>query len=607
MYENIRENKNDLSSSPPPTLSLGVHAALVLIVAVALVGMFQTELARSFQDNSSTPPNDNAPLPINVSGNAQKKRGDLGVGLGSNNLEQNSSLTVGNNQTIKGDGTLKLGESNAKEVLTGPIAGGQIRGSADTDSAGFVVTEDGSGGPIVRQTNLRLYVEDDPNDYFSIWGNSCGTGYSGNCHNLAASQESARFVANGDTYFNISGGRTGIGTTNPDAKLDVLGDGTEGTASIRFSHPGVGDGRGANIGFGTDDKLHIADSWNPESGTIATFDQESGNVGIGTTSPGEKLVVQGGNAAPTNGGTPAKINIIGPIQDKAAGDNPPFEMAELWLGSKEGGSDGKQVSGLASFARNDWNRSPSEGGVGGPINADLRLYTTNSSREPAERMRIEPNGNVGIGTKSPAGLLDIEERTSNSPGKLYLGTADNDVGRGNTINEIRLYARSSPTNDQWAAGIRTVQETNYADDIALAFHTTADRNGGCAVNPGSCYDEQMRIDRAGNVGINTTNPSRILDVNGNARVRDNLFVDDNVYADDYYLRDEGKWVSDLDGGECRTCIQQRDDGSETGGSRCTDWIPNNPDSKVGSWSGWASDSNNYDPDSARVKRECRPS
>lgn len=43
------------------------------------------------------------------------------------------------------------------------------------------------------ETELRLYVEDDPNDAFSIWGNSCG----GTCNNLNSSLYNTRFFGDG--------------------------------------------------------------------------------------------------------------------------------------------------------------------------------------------------------------------------------------------------------------------------------------------------------------------------------------------------------------------------------------------------------------------------
>ena len=95
-----------------------------------------------------------------------------------------------------------------------------------------------------------------------------------------------------DRLFINGSGNVGIGTTDPESKLEIYGDGsTVGSAAIRFNQPNGENG--FSIGLGTtDNKLHIGDSWNPESGTHVTIEQ-SGNVGIGTTDPSAKLEVRG--------------------------------------------------------------------------------------------------------------------------------------------------------------------------------------------------------------------------------------------------------------------------------------------------------------------------
>lgn len=57
-------------------------------------------------------------------------------------------------------------------------------------------------------SDLRLYILDDWDDRFSIWGNSCG----GNCTDINAASDIATF--RGD-------GRVGIGTVSPKAELDI--------------------------------------------------------------------------------------------------------------------------------------------------------------------------------------------------------------------------------------------------------------------------------------------------------------------------------------------------------------------------------------------------
>ena len=106
--------------------------------------------------------------------------------------------------------------------------------------------------------------------------------------------------SSGDSYFN--GGNVGIGTDSPNYKLDV-GDFSNGNEVIRLAVPGSSDAsirfmegsdvNGMSLFFdGGDNNLYIKRHSNSEAGTpVMTFQRDSGNVGIGTTSPGAKLEV----------------------------------------------------------------------------------------------------------------------------------------------------------------------------------------------------------------------------------------------------------------------------------------------------------------------------
>lgn len=85
---------------------------------------------------------------------------------------------------------------------------------------------DGSDAAIVTQTtapdgagDTRLYVLDDANDRFSIWGDSCA---GGSCWSAAAASEVARFVGNGTTLLGLKA-NVGIGTDDPTDRLTVGG------------------------------------------------------------------------------------------------------------------------------------------------------------------------------------------------------------------------------------------------------------------------------------------------------------------------------------------------------------------------------------------------
>ncbi len=67
-------------------------------------------------------------------------------------------------------------------------------------------------------SDLRLYITDDGNDAFSIWGGTCG---GGSCGDLNAASQVVRFEGGGNVLFS---GNVGIGKrASGDLKLDVAG------------------------------------------------------------------------------------------------------------------------------------------------------------------------------------------------------------------------------------------------------------------------------------------------------------------------------------------------------------------------------------------------
>jgi hypothetical protein len=102
---------------------------------------------------------------------------------------------------------------------------------------------------------------------------------------------------------------------------------------------------------------------------------------------------------------------------------------------------------------------------------DLRFATANS-----ERMRIDSSGKVGIGTTSPAQLLEIH------------GASNPAVLLKDTTNNVISYL--------------------YSQDLVGAVGTASNHPFVFNVNNG----EKMRIDTSGNVGIGTTSPAAGLTI-----------------------------------------------------------------------------------------------
>jgi len=192
-------------------------------------------------------------------------------------------------------------------------------------------------------------------------------------------------------------GNVGIGTTNPGATLHVnsgwAGSITTLSAAFTSSQFKVTDTANPTVGL----HIGLTSGYNPyiqgaasASATTSLYLQPfGGNVGIGTTAPGGRLEVWVGaestNPAVTSplslrlrSGSPTPLNVMGGVEFIS------------W--------DNDRKSAIYGIRRDDGDAGRS---------GDLRFYTKNSSDAFGERLRIEPSGNVGIGTTAPSQALEV--------------------------------------------------------------------------------------------------------------------------------------------------------------------------------------------------------
>jgi hypothetical protein len=345
-----------------------------------------------------------------------------------------------------------------------------------------------------------------------------------------------------------SSGRVGIGTPSDGPKLLVYGNGTTAN-TLSVVNPSATNGAIIYLG---DSNQSSAIKTIPAGGThslgffVAGSNTErlridsSGNVGIGTSSPGYALDVA---AADTTASTGYAVRIRA--------------NATAGAGALQFTDSAATVQyGLLVFDANGVGTLQAEG-------ASSRLaFGTNAT----ERLRIDSSGSVGIGTSSPSQLLHVnggQTRLSTSPKAssntcLTLGTTDAtnpmELIFGNTTNsywsiqsvEQGVANRNLAINPSGGnVGIGTSSpgvKLHVADgqirvansgaiNPSLVF--TGNGAGASGFQVGQRYNAQelfiydlaaladrVVVDSAGRVGIGTTSPTMLLDINNDTvRVR----------------------------------------------------------------------------------------
>ena len=387
------------------------------------------------------------------------------------------------------------GSGNVVKVLGGDIPGG-----------GGTVTGTGTAGTVTKWNSAGTGIEDGPITFSGNNSTFAGNITFGDSHfigddasdNLLIqssageniiidSLDETLFRINGSTKIQIkSSGNVGIGVTGPVKKLQVSDSATGlmtnllltnthdtngDTAGISFSmtdndlynKAGIVFERTTNQGIG---KLYLCNNNTGDSSNFTLADAAitiipNRNVGIGTTSPVKKLVLDKSNS----GGAGAYIRVQNEVG--GVGSNVGVDFATF-------SPEFYSTTSLDPVAQ---IRATDISSYSGRL--DILVRGQGTAGILSTVATFDRSGNVGIGTTSPFTNLEIEGSGLDSIIRLYTATG--------------------------AANIRTweMRAVGVAGE-GLLFRQVNDAN--------TVYTNRMILDNSGNVGIGTTSPGAKLEI-----------------------------------------------------------------------------------------------
>jgi hypothetical protein len=428
----------------------------------------------------------------------------------------------------------------------------QVEESADEDMIRFdvagteVATLDGNGRLQFLNNNTSVFIGEgagSSGDNNTLVGAGAGRPVTTGRRNTAVGREAMRLLNTGESNTAIgSNSLFGVGSGSNNTAIG-FGAGelnTNGVGNVYIGHRAGQTATGSN-------KLYIENSNTNSPLIYGEFDNDivgiNGDLGVGTSAPAAELDVNGElriSSLQSHGFTTGS-NVI---QVGAA------SASDQWLRFRKGGGVPNGEAGVIFSEFNNDHFFVNNVGDALTFSRSTESSATPDFANSSELLRLEDNGNLGVGTSSPSQRLDVNGKirmrsgavngyipVSNSNGTMTWtdpSTIGDNLGNHTATQNINLndYMLS---NDGGFDGIYLQDEgqatiwTRNGELPWLQFRASnpgdnrwrlgQNSNNDFLFEVGSSFTDRMIIKQTGEVGIGTSAPSQRLDVNGKIRMR----------------------------------------------------------------------------------------